>query len=119
VYRHLGVDEDFEPLIARRSRNEGVYPLKRLQFLRLRNRFVYDDGNPLTGTMRRPTRMRQALPNAAVVLADRYVLAPVLGNDKPPLSAEVATLLRDLYAEDINKTELLVGRDLSAWKGRN
>jgi hypothetical protein len=118
VYRHLGVAEDFEPRIARRSRNEGVYPLHRLRFLRLRNRFVYDNGDPMTGTMRRPTRPRQALPNAAVVLADRYLLAKVYGNERPHLDPEVAERLRSFYAEDIEKTEALIGRDLSAWKGR-
>lgn len=116
VYRHLGVADDFEPRIARRSRNEGVYPLGRLRFLRMRNRFAYDNGDPMTGTMRRPTRPRQALPNAAVVLADRYLLAPLLGNDRPPLDPEIADLLRDFYAEDIEKTEALIGRDLSEWK---
>ncbi len=116
VYRHLGVDEEFEPRIARRSRNEGVYPLGRLRFLRLRNRFVYDNRDPMTGTLRRPTRPLQALPNAAVVLADRYLLAPFLGNDKPPLDPGIRSRLREFYAEDVEKTEALIGRDLSGWK---
>lgn len=116
VYRHLGVAEDFEPRIARRGRNEGVYPLSRLRFLRLRNRFVYDNGDPLTGNMRRPTRLVQALPNAAVVLADRYLLASFLGNDKPQLEPEIRRQLVDFYAKDIQKAEALIGRDLSAWR---
>jgi hypothetical protein len=118
LYRHLGVADDFEPRVARRSRNEGVYPPARLRFLRLRNRFVYDNGDPMTGTMRRPSRLRQALPNAAIVLADRHLLAPVLGNDRPSLEPEVRDVLTDFYAEDIEKTEALIARDLSDWKRR-
>jgi hypothetical protein len=115
VYRFLGVDDQFEPSVARRGRNEGVYPLPRLRFLRLRNRFVYDNGNPMTGTMRRPRRADQALLNASVVLADRYLLAPVLGNAKPVLPPQVREALVNFYAEDIRRTERLIGRDLSAW----
>ena len=118
VYRYLGVAEDFEPRIARRSRNEGVYPLRRLRFLRLRNRWVYDNGDPMTGTLRRPTRWSQALPNAAVVLADRYLLAPVLGNDRPPLAPDARAALQEFYAADVEKTEALIGRDLSEWRDR-
>jgi hypothetical protein len=117
VFRHLGVDEGFEPRIARRGRNEGVYSLKRLRFLRIRNRFVYDNGDPMTGKLGRPTHLWQALPNAAVVLADRYLLAPFLGNDKPPLDPDLRRLLRQYYAKDVERTESLIGRNLSAWKG--
>jgi len=60
--------------------------------------------------------MQQALPNAAVVLADRYVLASVLGNDRPPLDSEIKDVLLDFYADDIEKTEALIGRDLTSWK---
>lgn len=116
VYRDLGVAEDFHPHIAQRSRNEGVYPLERLRFLRLRNRFVYDNGDPMTGIMRRPHRFHQALPNAGVVLTDRYLLKPIFGNDRPSLDPEIAGLLSDFYREDIEKTEALIGRDLSDWK---
>lgn len=115
VYRFLGVDPDFEPRIARRGRNEGVYPLRRLAFLRRRNRFVYDNGNPQTGLLRRPTRIDQALLNASVVLADRYLLAPFVGNEKPALDPHVRKLLREFYADDIEKTQELIRRDLSHW----
>lgn len=115
VYRFLAVDEDFEPRITRRNRNEGVYPLGRLRFLRMRNRFVYDNGDPMTGKMRRPTRPLQALPNAAVVLADQYLVKPFLGNDRPPLSPQLERALREYFAEDVKKTESLIDRDLSAW----
>jgi hypothetical protein len=118
VYGHLGVDEQFEPRIPRSSRNEGVYPLRRLRFLRLRNRFVFDNGDPMTGTLRRPTRPLQALPNAAIVLADRYLLAPLLGNERPPLSADVRDRLVTFYAKDVEKTEALIGRSLSEWNRR-
>jgi hypothetical protein len=118
VYKHLGVREDFQPRIARHSRNEGVYPLQRLRFLRRRNRFVYDNGDPMTGKLRRPTRMKQALPNAAVVLADRYLLAPLFGSDRPPLDPGVRDLLVNFYAQDVERTEALTGRDLSGWKHR-
>jgi hypothetical protein len=118
VYRFLGVDEHFEPRLTRRSGNEGVYPLRRLKFLRMRNRFVYDNGDPMTGTMRRPTRAVQALPNAAVVLADQYVLKRFLGNERPPLSRQVESALREFYAEDVKKTQSLIDRDLSAWLPR-
>jgi hypothetical protein len=118
VYRHLGVDENFEPRLLRRSRNEGVYPLQRLRFLRLRNRFVYDNGDPMTGTMQRPNWPRQALLNAAIVLADRYVLAPIFGNDRPPLDPAVREQLVAFYAKEIEKTEAMIGRDLSEWERR-
>jgi hypothetical protein len=55
------------------------------------------------------------VPNAAVVLADRYLLAPVFGNDRPRLDPELERLLRNFYAEDIERTEALIHRDLSAW----
>lgn len=118
VYRFLGVDGDFQPTIRRRSRNEGVYPLRRLKVLRLRNRFVYDNGDPQTGRLRRPTRVDQALLNASVVLADRYLVAPWVGNEKPQLSPDVRAALREYYDEDVRMTETLTGRDLSAWRAR-
>jgi hypothetical protein len=118
VYGFLGVDAEFQPSIGRRSRNEGVYPLSRLTFLRLRNRFVYDNGDPMTGTMKRPNWPRQALLNAAIVLADRYVLAPIFGNDRPPLDPAVREQLVAFYAKEIEKTEAMIGRDLSEWERR-
>ena len=118
VYRFLGVDEHVEPKVGRRSGNEGVYPLPRLRFLRLRNRLVYDNGDPMTGWLRRPTRPLPALANAAVVLADQYLLKPVLGNEKPPLDPALERDLREFYAADVRATESLLGRDLSAWLPR-
>ncbi len=118
VYRFLGIDEDFVPHIARRSRNEGVYPLSRIRFLRMRNRFVHDNGDPQTGLFRPPTRLDHTLLNGAVVLADRYLLAPFAGNEKPALDPELARELQDFYADDIARTEALIGRDLSSWRRR-
>jgi hypothetical protein len=115
VYDFLGVDPRHVPQVRRRSSNEGVYALPRLRLLRQRNRFVYDNGDPMTGRMRRPRRIDQALMNAAVVLADRHIARRLYGNEKPVLDPDIEQKLRLHFAGDIHKTEKLIDRDLSAW----
>jgi hypothetical protein len=114
-YSFLGLDSGFRPRLDRKSGNEGVYPIPRIRLLRAVNRFVYDNGDPLTGTLRRPKRVDQVLFLGMVVQADRYVMRPVVGNEKPVIDPGLRRKLRDFYEADIRGLEKLIDRDLTAW----
>ncbi len=115
VCRFLGVD----PAAIRRlppRANTGVYPLRRLRFLGLRNRFMYDY-HPVTGKIiRKKLNPARLLPAGAITLADRWLLARMIGNDKPVLDAMVRGRLLDYYRDEIDGTARLTGRELAAWR---
>lgn len=47
---------------------------------------------------------------------DRKILAPILKNPRPVLPESLRETLVEAYREDIEDLELILGRDLSAWK---
>jgi hypothetical protein len=91
-----------------------VYDPRRLRWLRAgdRFRFDWDDEERYTWRPRRRRRPLAALPHLAVVGVDRLVLARVLGNDRPPLSATVRERLRAFYADDGADLAILLDRPL-------
>ena len=96
--------------------NAGVYPLARLRFLRTRNKLVRSGDPTGTHVLLLPPRGRaKRLLSAAVAGVDRYVLAPVLGNEPPPTSPEVRSQLVEYYSKDVQDLQELIQRDLSAW----
>jgi hypothetical protein len=115
VYEFLRVDADVRPAALRRRQNEGVYPLQRIRLLRRRNRFVYDNGDPATGRLRRPRRLFPLAASSAVVLADRHLAARLYGNERPTISDELRRELEDYYRSDIQMLESSLSTDLAHW----
>ena len=112
----LGVDDSGSDTTPERTLNEGVYSLPRLRFLQQRRRFVVRgypgyDGEFWQG----PATLVDRVADRAILGVDRYLLARVLGNEKPTLTPEDRQRLQDHYRDDIALTERLLDRDLSAW----
>lgn len=106
----------YEPRYTSDS-NSGVYPLARLRFLRIRNRLVVRwDETGTHVTLPQPRRSLPRLTSGAVAAFDRFALSRIVGNQRPPLSADVQQRLTDWYADDITQLEHLLQRDLSNWR---
>jgi hypothetical protein len=119
VFRFLGVDEHHVLPNAERPTNAGTYDLRRLRVLRARRRFAWS-WDDVTEYTYRPRRLRRPLASAvsaAVVGFDRVVLARALGAGPPvALRPDLERRLRDLYVEDVEQLERMLGRDLRRWR---
>lgn len=115
AHEFLGVDP--EPTPAASKDNTGVYASERLRFLNLRNRYMLSwEESGTMATLRKPLNPGSRLLCNAVAAVDRYVLAPVYGNAKPTLSAELTARLYHHYRDDVAHLEDLLDRDLTAWR---
>lgn len=116
MFTYLGVDPAFRPALGQRRVNEGVYSKARLQLLSLRNRYIlkwsddrsYANIGPAQGAF-------PALVSKSIAAVDRYLLAPIVSNEKPTIPVELECRLRDYFRPDIKRLEQLVGRDLGSW----
>jgi hypothetical protein len=118
VFAFLDVDSAFSPEPHLGPKNAGVYDLRRLRWLRTRERWAWS-WQETTSYEYRPRRLRKPvrfLLNGAVVGLDRYVLARVFGNDVPTLPPATEARLRARYTDDISHLESLLARDLSSWR---
>lgn len=117
AFGFLGVDTAFLPTIDEKSANEGIYSQQRLRFLKLRNKHRLrwsDDGTYATIP---PARgLVPWLTSQGVAVADRYLLSHLFDNSRPELSADLLAALRKYYRDDVERTEAMLGVDLSAWK---
>lgn len=120
VYRFIGVD-DHDPSGraggVEVTRNTGVYSPWRLRMLALANplRYEYDAG----GTRRRPRRAIRTparLAARAIETLDRRLLAPLLERGAPRPDPRLRQRLFELYAQDIDRLESMLGRSLDAWR---
>jgi hypothetical protein len=99
------------------ARNPGVYSLWRLRLLALANplRYQYDAAR----TRRRP---KAAIGIPARVAArtvetlDLRLLARVLERGAPQPEPRLRQRLFEVYAQDIDRLEVLLGRSLDAWR---
>jgi len=116
VFDHLDIDRTAEPKALGAVQNAGIYSLERLRFLSHRNRYAVKWASDNSWVkLGRPTQPLEFAYNAAVVLADRWVLSKRYGSTKPKISQDLEQRLYGLYAEDIAHTSTLLGRDLSSW----
>ena len=112
VHRFLGV-APHEP-VPDRATNPGVSDPRRLRWLRAgdRFRFRWEDEERYTWRPRRRRRPLAALPHLAVVGVDRFVLARVFDDGRPPLDEGVRARLRAYYADDVADLATLLDRPL-------
>lgn len=118
LHTFLGLDPRPPPGAHQRTRNEGVYDLRRLRVLRARRRFAWSWAETSTYSYQ-PRRLRRPLrflPNAAIVGLDRLVLSRLFGNEVATLPRALEDRLRDHFTDDVRMLEDLVDRDLSTWR---
>jgi len=118
VYRFLDVDERHVPeLLAKGGAvNRGVYSLTRLRLLTIANslRFTYNEN--------RTRRYRKCPPLLSKVFArtvdwlDAKLLTRICENSRPVLSGELKERLVDVYRDDLDRLEELLGEPLPSLK---
>jgi len=117
VYAFLQVDTGHVPRALHSIPLRSVYSLTRVRLLRIRNPLVHrylvygDNGKvavPRQGVL-------PMLAKIAFYLTDKAI-TPWCNNDRPPLNDELRVALWDVFAEDVENLERLIGRDLSKWK---
>lgn len=113
IYAFLGVRSDI-PLPQVERDNSGLYSTTRLRLLTQRNRFLYDYDQ--AGKIVQRDGWARITAAAAITAADRYVLAPLLGNPKPSVDTALLDELSRVYRDDIQRLEELLGRSLEHWK---
>jgi hypothetical protein len=118
LYHFVGVDESYvsQALQQRDQQNPGVYSLPRIRFRAIRNPILYRYYHNHTRRDRRPQTLLNRLVEKVVLTIDERVLSPIFGNEKPQLSPAVKRRLYDIYAEDIERLEELLGQPLPTWK---
>jgi hypothetical protein len=119
AYRFLGVRDDHVPpsLTRRDRRNSGVYSLPRLRVLNLSNPFLYayDEGRSRRVPRSRPSLLGRGI-RRVVDTTDRRVLARLYGGATPEASPALRQRLYRLYADDIERLERLLDRQLAEWR---
>ena len=102
TFTFLDVDPDFRPDLSRRA---NVTTFQRSAVV----------GRLTKGSSRTKTALRSVLPSG--LRADLKRRATQWNARTPgPLTAEARARLVEVYSEDIERTEALIGRDLSAWR---
>lgn len=116
VFEFLEVDATFIPPSIDHCLLPGVYSIRRLKFLRLRNPLLYNYNSSGTRLFVRNAGTFRRL--AAVMLSafDRTVMAPIFGNNKPILSQELKSKIYAYYQEDMILLERILGKKLDAWR---
>lgn len=99
---------------AERS-NSGVYSIRRLKWLRLRNRFFYR-ADAQSGRLDVNLTPVNYLFGGLITAVDRYFFARFDDNLPPQLDAPVAGSLRDFYRNEVDVVERMMGRKLPAWR---
>lgn len=121
IVEHLGVDTSI-PLKApaRLRTNEGVYSQTRLRFLQRRHRYLLRSYPGFPGKyLQGAAGLRPKLLDKGIAAVDRLVLARVLDNSKPEISAQLRADLYEYYRDDIRRVSEFLGRDLRRWDERN
>ncbi len=118
AYRFLGVDERFVPttLTVKNQTNPGVYSLTRIRWLSLRNPVMYTYYHHRTRRHRKQLTPLNRLISRVIKEIDGFLLARLCDNSKPNPSADLRARLYEIYAEDIDRLEGLLGRELANWR---
>ena len=116
AYRFLDISSDFIPESLYSRPQNVTYNLKRLKFMTLRNRFMFDYNLDHTRVSVKNKNIIDNLGAGIITMLDKKILAKFLDNSKPKVSLELRQLLYKKYSNDINSLEGLIGRDLSTWK---
>lgn len=115
VFEHLGVDNTFRPSSGARSRNEGMYPLARLRFAQLRNRWVLDRHESGYLNIYPPRRIGPRVWSQLVAATDRFALRPLIGNESPPIGSDLRALLAEYYRADSEALAETLGSKPVGW----
>jgi sulfotransferase family protein len=119
VFEFLGVDAAAAPAWNPRPVNAGVYSQTRLKVLALRHKHVLRGFPGYPGRyLQPPVGLRSRLADRSIAAVDRIVLARLLDNTKPTVSAELRARLAEFYRADVELTARLLGRDLGRWLRR-
>jgi hypothetical protein len=119
IYRFIGVNSEYtsKSMEMKSRRNSSIYSLARLRLLTFRNRFIYTYYHNQTKCfLKKHPKLLDRLMNKALTWVDHRFLAPVCENSKPVLSPHLNKRLFEIYEEDIDGIENLLGRTLPSWK---
>ena len=102
IYQFLNIDDTFTPEVFARHNISGIAKNQSL------DRFLYQRNNPIKNFAKPliPQKMRRRLVNHL----------RIKNRVKPKLPPAIATQLKSIFRQDIQQLEVLIQRDLSAWK---
>ncbi len=115
AYAFLDVDSNYIPKVLNSRPQKVIYNLKRISFIRLRNKFLYNYKDAETRVYINNSISGKLL-SKLITLFDRGILSYIYSNDKPKLNNLLRKEIYNIYKEDIDLLEKLIGRDLSNWK---
>lgn len=118
AFHHLGVREDVPLANRERSVNAGVYSMKRLNVLRHRHKYILRayPGYERYGKYVQPAAgFPDRIINRSLSIWDRWMLARLIPNERPPILSRTTRSLAEFYEEDLEKLGSLLGRDFSRW----
>jgi len=108
VYDFLEVDSNFEPPTLGQKVSPTKFKLTKLG--KLIHKCI---GQPLT-KFKAGKRLKKSHPVRQLYF--KFTRFYTQGSSKPPMSKAAESYLRELYKDDIEKLEELIGKDLSHWK---
>lgn len=116
IYKALGLNESYVPQSLDKKPQASIYSLPRLWWRSWRNPLIYQYDAKRTRSYRKSTGTAVKIVNKAILFIDSRMLKHVFKSQRPDLSKVMRQILHDLYLPEIEKVELLLGRDLSIWK---
>lgn len=111
---HLGIDS--APLELPDRQNAGVYSLPRLRFRRLFDPLIRWRDPDTDRVFDRFGLFSRAI-GQAVEIADRRLLEPLLGNERPTINSSLEEGLARTYAPTRKRLRDEIGLDVSPWTG--
>ncbi|MEP5834675.1 MAG: sulfotransferase domain-containing protein, partial [Balneola sp.] len=117
IYNYLEIDSEFIPKNLKSKPQAVVYNLRRLKFLRLRNRIIYKYNSKKTRLTKREGFLFKVI-RAGFKQVDAHVLSKFFKNEKGQTSDTTIDLIRKTYSNDIESLENTYGLILENWKNK-
>ncbi len=117
IYNYLEIDSEFIPKNLKSKPQAVVYNLRRLKFLRLRNRIIYKYNSKKTRLTKREGFLFKVI-RAGFKQVDTHVLSKFFKNEKGQTSDTTIDLIRKTYSNDIESLENTYGLILENWKNK-
>lgn len=119
TYQFLGVNSSYIPAFLEQKPKQSVYAAQRLRWFAFANRHFFYTQVPYAANqiaLCPKTSRLVRIPYYGFVAVDRLVLARIFHAEQPDLSSFLTQEVAKLYREDINDLEVVLERDLKAWR---
>ncbi len=116
LYNFLEITDSYIPEMINKTILEGVYNMKRIKLLAVKNQFLLDKNNiAIEHSLK--NSLTSKFISSLINKVDNLFLSKIFKfPEKENIPLSVRSNLLEIYKKDIDLLEKLIDRDLSAWK---